>query len=158
MNTFIVLDTHSDTLSSSLQYSGGLHTFGKHATAPDVLEAFLGVEFLTNAKKAAKQAHCQPSSPEDCWYKTGAHWRGGWRCLALCTCGPAMTVSSHFEKVRQLVADDVFNVVLGFGGLSTLSMQVREGISKFVEGGKQHPRLSQQHNLGLQGQRAKAPE
>ncbi|KIK77838.1 hypothetical protein PAXRUDRAFT_28742 [Paxillus rubicundulus Ve08.2h10] len=134
MNTFVILDTHSGALSGSLQYSGGLHTSRKHATALDVLEAFLGAEFLAAAKKAAEQAHCQPSSPDNCWYKTGAHWQGGWRCLALCTCGPAMTVSSHFEKVRQLVANDVFDVVLGLGGSSTLPMQVEEGISKFVEG------------------------
>ncbi|KAF9235310.1 hypothetical protein BU15DRAFT_64976 [Melanogaster broomeanus] len=107
---------------------------GQHAAAPDLLNAFIGSAFLGAAKEVSQEALRQGPTNVTTWYNRSAHWRGGWRCLVLATCGPAMRVPHHFDSVKKLVSDNTFDLVVGFGGSSTLPTQVKEGISKIVEG------------------------
>lgn len=44
-NTFIVVDTHSDEFTGMLQHTGG-HTGGTNTTITEIIEAYLGTEFL----------------------------------------------------------------------------------------------------------------
>ncbi|KAG1850842.1 hypothetical protein DFJ58DRAFT_661827 [Suillus subalutaceus] len=66
------------------------------------------------------------------WCDTTPKARGGRRGLILVTCGPAIRVSHHFDSLLKLVKDDTFDFVIGFGGASTLPVNVGPMVQAFV--------------------------
>lgn len=102
-NTFVVLDTHSDSLTGGLQYAGGT-TASQSAIASDVLDNFAGPSFLLKLRETAERARAPGFNTKSTGcYDTSPAYRGGWRGLLLSTCGPAMRVRNGFDDLLNLV-------------------------------------------------------
>ncbi|KAG1887457.1 uncharacterized protein F5891DRAFT_1199920 [Suillus fuscotomentosus] len=135
-NTFIVVDTHSDEFTGMLQHTGG-HTGGTNTTITEIIEAYLGTEFLKCMGEASDAARTDNSTFTTAkstkpWCDLTSRARGGWRGLLLVSCGPAMRVSHHFESVLKLVKSNQFEVIVGFGGSGTLPSMVSHTVRSFV--------------------------
>jgi hypothetical protein len=108
-NTFVIMDTHSDEYTGMLQHTGGA-SGGTNTTAAEIIEAYLGKQFIKAMKMAASFA--RDDNSVETTIKGGAPWcdttpkaRGGRRGLILVTCGPAIRVSHHFESLLKLVKE-----------------------------------------------------
>ncbi|KAG1847025.1 hypothetical protein DFJ58DRAFT_843341 [Suillus subalutaceus] len=135
-NTFIIVDTHSDEFTGMLQHTGG-HTGGTNTTITEIVEAYLGTDFLKCMGEASDAARSDDSTLTTAkstkpWCDLTAKARGGWRGLLLVSCGPAIRVSHHFESVLQLVKSNQFEVVVGFGGSGTLPSMVSHTVRSFI--------------------------
>lgn len=151
-NTFVLVDTHSDTNTGGLQWSGGA-TGPKHVLASEVLQKFCGGDFLSAMKAAANKARGMKRPLQQTgWCDDSPSSRGGWRGLLLSTCSPAMRVPDSFRDIRGLVErqvrsfpveqlrrangelpSDTFDFVLGFAGSSTIPSQIRNALSQVIE-------------------------
>ncbi|KAG2062431.1 hypothetical protein BDR04DRAFT_1123945, partial [Suillus decipiens] len=49
---------------------------------------------------------------------------GGWTGVFMVSCGPAIRVTHHFEEVKALVASNLVDFVLAFGGSGTLPSMI----------------------------------
>jgi hypothetical protein len=150
-NVFIVVDTHADTLTGSLQWAGGV-TAVRTAPMSELLAEFCGKAFLDKAKGSAVVAREFQPPENPGWYKDSPFFRGGWRGLLLATCGPAVRIHAGFDDLKRLVDGCVFSVafascrgaeggcrdrfdfVLAFAGSSTLSSHVKNTVSQAIEG------------------------
>jgi hypothetical protein len=106
-NVFVVVDTHSDEFSGMLQHTGG-HTGGTNTTITEILQAYLGKDFVKGMKASAIAARNDTTVRKTLngkapWCDLTAKARGGWRGLFMVSCGPAIRVSHHFEEVKALV-------------------------------------------------------
>ena len=101
-NAFIVVDTHSDGLTGHLQAAGG-STSPRHCAITQLLDEFIGRDFLLDVKQASQFARADSSARGQVWYRKDPYWRGGWRCVVMSTCGPAIRVEAHLEKAQLLV-------------------------------------------------------
>lgn len=150
-NTFIVVDTHADTLTGSLQWAGGV-TAVRTAAMSELLVEFCGKAFLAKVKESATAAREFQPPENPGWYKDSPFFRGGWRGLLLATCGPAVRIHAGFDDLKRLVDGCVFSVafaschgadgccrdrfdfVLAFAGSSTLSNHIKNTVSQAIEG------------------------
>ncbi|KAG1764977.1 hypothetical protein EV702DRAFT_1204791 [Suillus placidus] len=135
-NTFVIMDTHSDEYTGMLQHTGGA-SGGTNTTAAEIIEAYLGKQFIKAMKMASLHARNDESLETTIkgnapWCDTTPKARGGRRGLILVTCGPAMRVSHHFDSLLTLVKDDVVDFIIGFGGASTLPVNVGPTVQAFV--------------------------
>ncbi|KAG1761232.1 hypothetical protein EDD22DRAFT_847910 [Suillus occidentalis] len=106
-NVFVVVDTHSDEFSGMLQHTGG-HTGGTNTTITEILQAYLGNDFVTGMKASATAARNDTTARKTLngkapWCDLTAKARGGQRGLFMVSCDPAIRVSHHFEKVKALI-------------------------------------------------------
>jgi hypothetical protein len=106
-NTFIIVDTHSDEFTGMLQHTGG-HAGGTNTTITEIVEAYLGTDFLKCMGESSDAARSDDSALATAkmtkpWCDLTAKARGGWRGLLLVSCGPAIRVSHHFDCVLKLV-------------------------------------------------------
>ncbi|KAG1776717.1 hypothetical protein EV702DRAFT_1046040 [Suillus placidus] len=135
-NTFVIMDTHSDEYTGMLQHTGRA-SGGTNTTAVEIIQAYLGKQFINAMKMASLHARNDESSETTIkdnvpWCDTTPKARGG-RCgLILVTCGPAMRVSHHFDSLLTLVKDNIFDYIIGFGGASTLPVNVGPTVQAFV--------------------------
>jgi hypothetical protein len=102
MNTFIMLNTHSDTETGFLQCSGGQQN-PKYVMASKVVESFGGRDLYVVMRTTAEQALGAKLPKENDWYSNSAFSRGGWRGLLIATCLPAMQVEAIFKDLQGLV-------------------------------------------------------
>ncbi|KAG1721315.1 uncharacterized protein EDB91DRAFT_1256570 [Suillus paluster] len=135
-NTFVIIDTHSDEYSGMLQHTGG-HSGGTNTTITEITAAYLGAELLQSMGDASRAARHHKTeittkSGKKPWCDLSAKTRGGWRGLIMMSCGPAIRVHHHFKSVVQLVNDDQFDFVLGFGGSGTLPSLVAPIVRSLV--------------------------
>jgi hypothetical protein len=101
-NTFIVIDTHSDTYTGNLQHSGG-QTHGGSAPLGDVLESFLGKDCMDSMARAKrKRAELLTRSTES-HANLNVVNPGGKTFVFLLTCGPAVRVGYHLEHCQGLL-------------------------------------------------------
>jgi hypothetical protein len=170
-NVFIVVDTHADTLTGSLQWAGGV-TAVRTAPMSELLAEFCGKAFLDKAKGSAVVAREFQPPENPGWYKDSPFFRGGWRGLLLATCGPAVRIHAGFDDLKRLVDGCVFSVafascrgaeggcrdrfdfVLAFAGSSTLSSHVK----KYRQPGDRRTRRGQRWRYlgnGVSGGRAR---
>ncbi|KAG2338170.1 hypothetical protein BDR05DRAFT_1004413 [Suillus weaverae] len=117
-NTFVIMDTHSN------EYT-------------EIIEAYLGKQFIKAMKMASLHARNDESlettiKGNALWCDTTHKARGGQCSLILVTCGPAMQVSHHFDSLLTLVKDNVFDFIIGFGGASTLPVDIGPTVQDFV--------------------------
>jgi hypothetical protein len=115
-NTFLVVDTHSDEYSGMLQHTGG-HTGGTNTTITEILNAYLGEEFVKAMKRSSDAARSDKTVKKTVngntpWCDLTPNARGGWRGLFMVSCGPAIRVSHHFEAVKDLVEKYVCRYLL----------------------------------------------
>lgn len=108
-NTFVIMDTHSDEYTGMLQHTGGA-SGGTNTTAAEIIQAYLGKQFLKAMKIASKHAREDKSAETTIkgsapWCDTTPKARGGRRGLILVTCGPAIRVSHHFDSLLKLVKE-----------------------------------------------------
>ncbi|KAG1829563.1 hypothetical protein DFJ58DRAFT_737265 [Suillus subalutaceus] len=135
-NTFVIMDTHSDEYTGMLQHTGGA-SGGTNTTAAEIIQAYLGKKFIAAMRFASKNAREDESVETTAmggtpWCDTTPKARGGRRGLILVTCGPAIRVSHHFDSLLKLVKEDVFDFIVGFGGASTLPVNVGPMVQAFV--------------------------
>ncbi|KAG2062446.1 hypothetical protein BDR04DRAFT_1123937, partial [Suillus decipiens] len=138
------LETPSNFITTSILQnvpSNTIHTGGPaggtNTTAAEIIEAYLGKPFLRAMKMAA--SHARDDKSVETTIKGGTPWcdttpkaRGGRRGLILVTCGPAMRVNHHFDSLLTLVKEDIFDFIIGFGGASTLPVNVGPMVQSFV--------------------------
>ncbi|KAG2741504.1 hypothetical protein P692DRAFT_20750781 [Suillus brevipes Sb2] len=110
---------------------------GTNTTVTEIVEAYLGKDFLKCMGESSDAARNDNSAPTTAkttkqWCDLTAKTRGGWRVLLLVSCGPAIRVSHHFECVLKLVKSKQFEVVVGFGGSGTLPSMVSHTVRSFV--------------------------
>ncbi|KAG2062972.1 hypothetical protein BDR04DRAFT_1164401 [Suillus decipiens] len=134
-NIFLVVDTHSDEFTGMLQHTGG-QTSGTSTTITEILVAYLGEKFVQVMNKSSKIARSDETVKKTI---NGKQWsdltpcaRGGWRGLAMVSCGPAIRVSHHFEAVKALVENNFVDFVVAFGGSGTLPSMVSDAMRRFV--------------------------
>jgi hypothetical protein len=106
-NVFIVIDTHSDEFSGMLQHTGG-HSGGTSTTITEIIQAYLGEEFMAMMRASATRARNDTTvlktlNGKTPWCNLTANSRGGRRGLFMVSCGPAIRVSHHFDQVKLLV-------------------------------------------------------
>ena len=101
-NTFVVIDTHADTLTGGLQWAGGSAGV-RTAPVSDILLEFCGADFFERTKAAAETARKAREPDKQEWYTAAPFRRGGWRGLVLTTCGPAMRQRDGFNDLKMLV-------------------------------------------------------
>jgi len=105
-NVFIVVDTHSEEFSGMLQHTGG-KTEGSYAGVDEILAEYLGEAFREAMQSSSDAA--RNSAPQEvgssAWYDRTAYTRGGWRGVFLLSCGPAVNVTHHFERLLKMVEE-----------------------------------------------------
>jgi hypothetical protein len=106
-NVFVVVDTHSDEFSGMLQHTGG-HTGGTNTTITEIMQAYLGEDFVAMMRSSAARALGDKTVHKTLngkvpWCNLTASARGGRRGLFMVSCGPAIRVSHHFDQVKALV-------------------------------------------------------
>ena len=106
-NLIIVLDTHSDTFSGQLQAAGGLTGKVASLTLPDLVRTYVGDKVLQGMGKASEQArsysvdhHIRPGVAP--WADITPKVRGGWRVMAMVSCGSAVRQQVHWDYITQL--------------------------------------------------------
>ncbi|KIK35615.1 hypothetical protein CY34DRAFT_16908 [Suillus luteus UH-Slu-Lm8-n1] len=135
-NVFVVVDTHSDEFSGMLQHTGG-HTDGTNTIITEILQAYLGKDFVTRMKTLVIVARNDTTMRKTLngkapWCDFTANTRGGWRGLFMVSCGPAIRMSHHFEEVKALVDGDVVDFVLTFKGCGTLPSMISNTVRSFI--------------------------
>ena len=136
-NVFIVVDMHSDTLTGSLQWAGGV-TAVRTAPMSELLAEFCGAAFLDKAKDSAAAARGFQPPENPGWYKDSPFFRGGWRGLLLATCGPAVRIQAGFDDLKSLVD----RRVLAFNFLAATGLTMSAGTSSTSFSRSQVPRPS----------------
>lgn len=101
-NTFVILDTHAETDTGSLQYGGG-KTNPTFAPASEVVSKYCGGTLLKAAKAANLCAETHGPTKNPKWFNDSAYFRGGWRGLLLATCGPAVRTANGLMDVKRMV-------------------------------------------------------
>jgi hypothetical protein len=108
-NTFVIMDTHSDEYTGMLQHTGG-SSGGTNTTAAEIIEAYLGKQFIRAMKMSS--SHARDDTSLETAVMGGVPWcdvtpkaRGGRRGLIIVSCGPAMRVNHHFDSLLTLVKE-----------------------------------------------------
>jgi len=108
-STIIVIDTHADTFSGFLQQTGGSSS-GTSVQIGDILTSYLPNEFFVcteEASKISRQVHppVLTGDEREPWSDMTISSRGGWRCLVVASCGPAMLTATHYPFLQRLVKE-----------------------------------------------------
>lgn len=72
-NIFVVVDTHSDEFSGMLQHTGG-HTGGINTTIMEILQAYLGKDFVTRMKASAIVTRNDTTVQQDLEWESPIVW------------------------------------------------------------------------------------
>ena len=104
-NLIIVLDTHSDSFSGQLQATGGLRGAQKtNLTLPDLVRMCVGDSVLhamgraSEISRAYNVAHkISPGVAPWADITPGVH--GGWRVMAMVSCGSALQQVVHWDYI-----------------------------------------------------------
>ena len=106
-NLIVLVDTHADNFSGYLQHAGG--TTGRQSTTlGNLVKEYVSMDIMNLAAEASKSARLKRdnlTSPRGNvpWCDITATTRGGWRGLALASCGSAILSAHHYEDVRGLI-------------------------------------------------------
>ncbi|KAK2459411.1 hypothetical protein APHAL10511_008576, partial [Amanita phalloides] len=108
-NMIVIVDTHSDSFSGFLQSAGG------------------------RGRAWVCRAECVGNDATGITDSKGWEARGGWRVLVLMTCGSALRQRHHWNSVLELLNMNLFDLVVGFGGLETIPTHVHLFITTLVQ-------------------------
>ena len=101
-NTFVVIDTHTETETGNLQYGGG-ETRPEFAPASEVIRGYCGEALYKTMHTASVLAQQEKASETSHWFKDSIRCRGGWRVLLLATCGQAVRTENSLIDLKRLV-------------------------------------------------------
>lgn len=102
-NVFILIDTHSDTMTGALQW-GVNQGSPLQGTTSELLRKFCGDDFMCAMKEASDVAQALRFLAEEAeWYDASPYSRGGWRGLLLSACASVMRVPESFQDLKGLV-------------------------------------------------------
>ncbi|KAK2464058.1 hypothetical protein APHAL10511_003928 [Amanita phalloides] len=132
-NLIVVLDTHSDSFSGMLTAGNRLQwtieQVANNYVGTTVLECMRDVSIV--AREDELELEVLPGVKP--WVGMARKERGGWRVLIMVSCGAAVREPLHWSFIVNLLNENMFDIIIGFGGLETIPLHVKNFVDNFVQ-------------------------